>query len=225
MTDWSATKKRPNASPAPVGPAETRIALRATSGSTPIARRTWLTLTFPEEHAAPDETATTLYERIAAAHVELVREYVPQLVAGTAPRIAQDPRRASAWPKRTPADGIIDWETRAPYLHDWVRAQTRPYPGAFTYLGLEFLHILRAEPAPDAPDYTGRVPGRVVLVDRSGAGWVDVLTGDGVLRIHEVSLSGGDAVPASTVIASVKTTLGLRTADLLKRLQSHGLPD
>src|SRR5206468_11110387 len=68
----------------------------------------------------PEETAATLFDRLAAAHVDLVLEYVPQLVARTAPRTPQDARRASAWPRRTPADGIIDWETRARYLHDWV---------------------------------------------------------------------------------------------------------
>src|SRR3990172_7725427 len=74
----------------------------------------------------PDETATTLFDRIAGAHVELIREYVPRLISRTAPRIPQDPTRASSWTKRVPEDGIIDWETRAPYLYDWVRAQTRP---------------------------------------------------------------------------------------------------
>ena len=77
---------------------------------------------------AADETATTLFDRLAAAHVDLVREYVPQLVTGTAPRLPQDPSRASSWPKRVPADGIIDWETRAPYLDDWVRARARIVP-------------------------------------------------------------------------------------------------
>ncbi len=95
---------------------------------------------------APDETATTLFARIADAHVELTRELVPQLLARTAPRIPQDPSRASSWPKRTPADGIIDWETRAPYLYDWVRAQTRPYPGAFTFLGDEKVIVWGARP-------------------------------------------------------------------------------
>jgi methionyl-tRNA formyltransferase len=95
---------------------------------------------------APDETATTLYERITEAHVELVRELVPQLLAGSAPRLDQDTRRASAWPKRTPADGIIDWDTRARFLYDWVRAQARPYPGAFTYLGDEKVVVWRARP-------------------------------------------------------------------------------
>jgi len=65
---------------------------------------------------ARDETATTLFERVAEVHVELLRKYVPQLIARTAPRIQQDPARASAWPKRAPADGILDWDTRAPYL-------------------------------------------------------------------------------------------------------------
>src|SRR5438105_6704119 len=99
-----------------------------------------------EVQVVPDETAETLYEKVSDAHVELVRRYVPELLDGSASRIPQDPRRASTWPKRTPADGIIDWETRAPYLHDWVRAQTRPYPGAFTYLGEDKVVVWRARP-------------------------------------------------------------------------------
>jgi methionyl-tRNA formyltransferase len=93
-----------------------------------------------------DETAETLYDKVTAAHIELVRRYVPELLDGSAPRLPQDTRRASAWPKRTPADGIIDWDTRAPYLYDWVRAQTRPYPGAFTYLGEDKIVVWRARP-------------------------------------------------------------------------------
>ena len=139
---------------------------------------------------APDETATTLYERIAAAHVDLVREYVPQLVAGSAPRIPQDPRRASAWPKRTPADGIIDWETRAPYLHDWVRAQTRPYPGAFTYLGDEKVVVWSARPV-DVD--TEEAAGTIVAERPEGP---VVACGDGALLLEEVETNGELAVGA-----------------------------
>jgi methionyl-tRNA formyltransferase len=127
---------------------------------------------------APDETAASLYGRLAEAHVDLVREYVPQLVAGTAPRVPQDEGRASAWPKRTPADGIIDWETRAPYLYDWVRAQSRPYPGAFTYLEGEKVVVWRARPV------EGSGPAGVVLEERS-EGPV-VACGEGALLLEEV---------------------------------------
>src|SRR5262245_7494151 len=134
---------------------------------------------------APDETATTLFARIAAAHVELTREFVPQLLARTAPRIPQDPSRASSWPKREPADGIIDWESRAPYLSDWVRAQTRPYPGAFTFLGDEKVIVWGARPVKlvaSAPAGT--------IVDVGSAGPV-VACGGGALVLEEVQ--AGDA--------------------------------
>jgi methionyl-tRNA formyltransferase len=135
---------------------------------------------------ARDETASTLFDRLADAHVELVREYVPQLVAGTAPRLPQDARRASSWPKRTPADGIIDWETRAPYLHDWVRAQTRPYPGAFTYLGEEKVIVWRARPVElDSEDPAGTV------VAARPEGPV-VACGEGGLVLEEIETAAGE---------------------------------
>jgi methionyl-tRNA formyltransferase len=129
---------------------------------------------------APEETATTLYEKVTEAHVELVRRFVPQLLDGTAPRVPQDTRRASAWPRRGPADGIIDWETRAPYLHDWVRAQTRPYPGAFTFLGDERLVVWRARPV----ELEGAAPAGTV-VGRDGVDAI-VACGEGGLVLEEV---------------------------------------
>ena len=128
----------------------------------------------------PDETATTLYEKLSQAHLELLREYVPLLLQGRAARIPQDDRRASAWPKRTPADGIIDWETRAPYLYDWVRAQTRPYPGAFTFLGDTKVIVWRARPVQAAQ---GAPAGTVVERRPDGA---VVACGDGALLLEEV---------------------------------------
>ena len=138
---------------------------------------------------SPDETATTLYDKITEAHIELVRRFLPQLLDGTAPRVRQDPRRASVWPKRTPADGIIDWETRAPYLHDWVRAQTRPYPGAFTYLGEDKLVVWRARPVDlEEPAAAGTVVGldgeaAVVACGQGGLVLEEVEGVDGLLPV------------------------------------------
>lgn len=133
----------------------------------------------------PDDTATALFERISAAHVDLVREYLPQILAGTAPRTPQDPARASSWPRRRPADGIIDWETRAPYLYDWVRAQTRPYPGAFTFLGDEKVVVWRARPV----EVEGEAPAGTI-VDARPEGPV-VACGEGGLLLEEVETGAG----------------------------------
>jgi methionyl-tRNA formyltransferase len=112
-----------------------------------------------EVPVSADETATSLFASLAAAHVALIRELVPQLLQRSAPRIAQDAERASSWPRRVPADGIIDWETRAPYLYDWVRAQTRPYPGAFTFLGDEKVIVWGARPV----DLVGPAPAGTIV--------------------------------------------------------------
>ncbi len=132
---------------------------------------------------APDETATTLFARIADAHVDLTRGLLPLLVAGTAPRIPQDPSRASSWPRRSPADGIIDWETRAAYLYDWVRAQTRPYPGAFTFLGDEKVIVWSARPV----DLVEAAPAGTVVED--GPGGPVVACGEGGLVLEEIQTS------------------------------------
>ncbi len=138
---------------------------------------------------APDETAATLYEKTAVAHEQLIRLHVPQLLAGTAPRLPQDPRRASAWPKRAPGDGLIDWETRAPFLDAWVRAQTRPYPGAFTFFGDERVVVWRARPV----EAEGAPAGTVVELRPDGP---VVACGEGVLLLEELEpslrLSVGD---------------------------------
>jgi methionyl-tRNA formyltransferase len=133
----------------------------------------------------PAETATTLYEKVTDAHVELVRRCVPRLIAGDASRVPQDPQRASVWPKRTPADGIIDWDTRARYLYDWVRAQTRPYPGAFTYLGDEKVIVWRARPLALAVD----APGGTIVGEQS-EGPV-VACGEGALLLEEIETAAG----------------------------------
>jgi len=51
-------------------------------------------------------------------------------------------------------------------------------------------------------------------------GYVDVLTGDGMLRIHEIVVGeDGETIPASAVITSTRQTLGLRNFDLLMRIE------
>jgi methionyl-tRNA formyltransferase len=145
----------------------------------------------------PDETASTLFERISEAHVELVRAHVPRLLVGTASRIPQDPTRASSWPKRVPADGIIDWMTRAPYLYDWVRAQTRPYPGAFTFLGDTRVVVWRAAPT----TIDSQAPAGTVVESRESG--VVVVCGEGALVLEEVEPQGRGVLAGSSVAEAI----------------------
>lgn len=97
-----------------------------------------------EESIYPDDTIATLYARIEDCGVELVREALPQLANGTLKLQLQDETKRRIVPQRSPEDGLIDWTKDAVNIDRFIRALTRPYPGAFTTLDGKPLHIWRA---------------------------------------------------------------------------------
>jgi methionyl-tRNA formyltransferase len=166
----------------------------------------------------PDDTVGDLYGRLNAIQARVLGTTVRAHIAGF-DGIPQDESLASYGCTRIPEDGEIDWSAPTRQVYALVRALAAPYPGAFTYLGARPMHIVRAVPVVSAPRYAGRVPGRVI--GRSGReGYVDALTGDGILRIHEVRLGDSAVRRAADCITSTKQTLGLRTADLLARIEA-----
>lgn len=164
------------------------------------------------------ETVTELYARLNELQRRHLGETVARAVGGFA-GVAQDEAGATYGCTRLPEDGEIDWSSSTRAIDALIRALTPPFPGALTYLDGAPLRVRRAEPVNQPVMFAGRVPGRVIA--RSAAtGSVDVLTGDGVLRIHEVQPRGESGpVAAAHWIRSVKKTLGLRPADLLTRVE------
>jgi methionyl-tRNA formyltransferase len=80
----------------------------------------------------PDDTAREVFDKVTVAAEMTLDRALPALLAGSAPRIKQDPALASYFGGRTPADGTIDWTRDAAAIHNLVRAVAPPYPGAFT---------------------------------------------------------------------------------------------
>ncbi len=166
---------------------------------------------------APDDTVTTLYAKLNDLQRAVLGTAVDRHLSGWDGE-PQDESGATYGCTRTADDGEINWAAPSREIHALARALTAPYPGAFTYLGTRRLYLIRVAPVGHPPRYVGRIPGRVV--GRSVRdGHVDVLTGDGVFRIHEVRLDDHVVRPAAECITSTTQTLGLRTADLLKRLE------
>jgi len=76
-------------------------------------------------------TATTLYQDVNRAHVELIKGILPELAADSVRFIEQDERQATVWPGRRPDDGRIDLSGSVLDAERLVRAVTHPYPGAW----------------------------------------------------------------------------------------------
>ena len=166
----------------------------------------------------PDDTATDIYDTLNEIQRETLGETVARYLDGFS-GVPQNESEGTYGCSRVPADGEIDWSKSTDRIYALIRALSPPYPGAHSYLEARRITILRASPLRDGRRYVGRIPGRVVGRSRSD-GYVNVLTGDGMLRVHEVAVDkDGETIPASVVITSSRQTLGLRNADLLLRIE------
>lgn len=78
-----------------------------------------------------DDTARQVFDRVTEAAAAALDSALPALVAGRAPHFAQNPGEGSYFGGRKPEDGRIDFNWPALRIHNFVRALTHPYPGAF----------------------------------------------------------------------------------------------
>ena len=90
------------------------------------------------------DDAEIVVQKVNRLACEIIRDALPEIRNGTLSRIPQDEGRATYWPKRTPGDGIIDWNIHVKELYDFIRGITHPFPGAFSYLNGKKIMIWKA---------------------------------------------------------------------------------
>lgn len=85
----------------------------------------------------PYDTCASVYDKVAASTSDMVSSLAPRLEAGETPGQPQQSTSEPVLPRRKPSDGILDWDQPGRSIYDFIRALTRPYPGAFSWLGGE----------------------------------------------------------------------------------------
>lgn len=125
----------------------------------------------------PADTATDLFHRTVDLITPIVRESLDLIAAGEARWQPQDRKRASFFHKRSIEDSRIDWSWPAEDLERLVRAQSDPYPSAFTHHRGERIRIVSA--AVSEARYGG-TPGRIFIRE-----------GDGVVVVAGADARGG----------------------------------
>lgn len=160
-----------------------------------------------------EDTAGTLFGKMERAAADLLDGLLPRIAAGEIPRRRNEIERGSYFGGRKPEDGRIDWSRPAVEIYNLVRAVTRPYPGAFSFLAGEKCTVWRARPLPAGTEGEPLSPGRLAVAGGSSillAGGcpapmpsekrVVVGTGDGLLLLEEIEWRGktgsGEAVAA-----------------------------
>lgn len=165
----------------------------------------------------PDDTVSDMYSTLNGIQRKILGETIERYLSGYS-GTPQDQSAATYGCRRVPDDGEIDWSESTARIYALIRALAAPSPRAYTYLETRRIWIIGAEPVRAASRYDGRIPGRVV--GRRTGSHVDVLTGDGILRIYELMTDDSVVYPASAVIRSTTQTLGLRASELLERIEA-----
>ena len=78
------------------------------------------------------DTVKSMLEKIEIALPPLVEKNLDAILERTNQRIKQDESKASYTKARTPKDGEIDWSLSKKQIYNFIRAQTVPYPCAYT---------------------------------------------------------------------------------------------
>lgn len=128
-----------------------------------------------------NDDISTLYNRATIISKGIFLKYLPLIEAGTAPRIKQDLTKRTIYPQRNPDDGWIDWTKPAEEIRNFIRAQTRPYPGAFSYANGKKINIWKAEVTKNKKCVSG-IPGQIISIENNS---LLVETKEGCFRITD----------------------------------------
>ena len=166
----------------------------------------------------PDDTVRDLYTKLNEVQREVLGETVARYISGYEGE-PQDETAATYGCTRIPGDGEINWASSTKQIYALIRALSPPYPGAHTYLDARRITVLRAVPAHECA---------ALCRPHSRAGWWAGHAGTATWTCLPAMACSGSTkwlritpLPgqASAFIGSTKQTLGLRTADLLARIE------
>jgi len=112
----------------------------------------------------PYDTCATLYQRVAESNRDMIMRTLPRLLRGERPGNPQPRSNGAVLPRRRPADGLIDWDQDACAVYNFIRALTRPYPGAFGWLDGRRWRVWQAAllPGEAGANGAGLTPGQVL---------------------------------------------------------------
>lgn len=142
------------------------------------------------------DDCSSLHLKNTLGMLQLLDEHLDALLEGKVDAHPQlDDIEPTYYPKRTAEDGRIRWlDMDCRRLHDHVRAQTRPFPGAFSHYegGAEPVHIWHAVPFDTRLAFPDSAPGRVCAVFDDGT--FLVRTWDGTVRVLDADIPEGTTI-------------------------------
>lgn len=157
----------------------------------------------------PKDTTTDLFHKTVELFGPITVKGLDLLASGLCEFVPQDCSKASFFHKRSIEDSRIDWSWSAEELERLVRAQSAPYPSAFTFHNGRRLEIVSA--GVSAGRYGG-TPGRIFIREADG---VVIVAGSDARRgqnhgllLNRVRTEDGTELPAREYFTTMGGYLG-----------------
>ena len=113
------------------------------------------------------DSCRTLYYKFAVMAKRMLEEEIPKIFKQGILEKKQT-GKPTFYPKRSPEDGLIDWKKKVNEIHNFVRAITKPYPGAFSYLNGKKIILWKCQPFDKKIKYQTAKNGEIVEKFSSG---------------------------------------------------------
>jgi methionyl-tRNA formyltransferase len=140
--------------------------------------------------------------RLEDACDEMIRHVYARILNDEVKPVPQDAGKATYGTLRSRDHGRIQWHDSADHIYRWIRAQSKPYPGAFTSCDGRRMTIWRAHPF--ASPYYGR-PGEVV---KGPSGEMMVICGDDRALVIDAMQRDDFPIDAGQDFLRPRTVLG-----------------
>jgi len=142
------------------------------------------------------DSCKTIYDKVADANVKMICKLYDNLYSKN---FSYQPQKTNMLgnilPRRRPKDGLIDWKNNSINLYNFIRAQSRPYPGAYSFIDNSKYYILQSAFFPKLTDNSsstyGQIIGHVYSTVNDACG-VMVKCDDSVLLILEIEDEKGN---------------------------------
>lgn len=135
----------------------------------------------------PQDTASSLHDKLAKLAAQPLLQTLEELAAGTAKPELQNDEHATYAGKINKEDAHIAWQENAALIDQKIRA-FNPWPVAYTFFNGEILRIHQAQLVPS--EFT-EAPGSVIRIDKKG---MLIATGHQGVLVEKIQWPGGKVI-------------------------------
>tara|TARA_B110001454_G_scaffold218234_1_gene245675 strand:+ start:3503 stop:4414 length:912 start_codon:yes stop_codon:yes gene_type:complete len=139
------------------------------------------------------DTCRTLYYKFSMMAKRMLEEQIPKILENNFKKTPQG-KDPSFYPKRNPDDGIIYWSNTVFQIYNFIRALTKPYPGAFAYNENKKIYFWKSQPFDTRIIFSHAKKGEVVEKFSTGDFVVNCKSGLLLITDYDGEVNIGDVL-------------------------------